>query len=101
MINTLKQLKPRARIVIGTSVLLLIFALIFVVSWLDPLVLYYGVKMRNSELLTLTQTDPTLSGIYCAQLASFSLDASFICFDSKNEIDQYIMRRDEVQARLQ
>lgn len=94
-------MKMKWIIVLALALSLLFAGAVFYISWTDPLVLYYGVKMRNSELLTLTQTDPTLSGIYCAQLASFSLDASFICFDSKNEIDQYIMRRDEVQARLQ
>ncbi len=90
MLNRLKT--PTARNITILIVILSVVALVglFIDRVSDPLVNYYGVTMRQSNLVA--QSDNEL---FCQQLASFSFGPNFTCFDSKQELDDFAASRSE------
>lgn len=83
--------------------LLVLIGTLFFISNKDPLVLYYGVHMHQSQLHQYAnQRSPQLQGIYCTQIAPFAFvfNPMFACFDSQPELTDYANRRTEIQKDL-
>src|SRR5690349_18628514 len=102
--------RPKRTRIYGIPLLILyIFALLMLVGTLwfisnkDPLVLYYGVHMHQSQLHQYAnQRSPQPSGIYCTQIAPFAFvfNPLFACFDSQAELTYYSNRRADIQKDL-
>lgn len=56
----------------------------------DPLVNYHGTVMRHSSMIAQAHG---VTPLFCQQLASFSFDANYTCFDSKQELDAFAATR--------
>jgi hypothetical protein len=102
MLTNTKRLKTKSLIIIAVSALLFIGMLVFTVSWSDPIINYYGVELRRSQLDAFIQAkaDPD-AALYCQQMAAFSIGATFTCFDTQAELDYFATRRSHIQAELQ
>lgn len=72
--------------IVGTLVIIGIAVAIFYAR--NPRVEYHGVIMHKSEMLT-ERTD----GVFCQQMASFSLGVMYTCFDSEAELDAFAESR--------
>ena len=80
-----------------------IVVIYFVSVYADPIVNYYGVRMRESQLRQVlvmhTPTTPNF-GLYCQAFPITNLLEQSICFDSELELDQFIARHDQVTRQL-
>ena len=88
-----RRLSPRMQ---RNLVLLLIFAsaiatatgVIFMDRIQNPYIHYYGTVMRKSEFIA-QRTHET----FCYSLPTFSLPLNAACFDSRDELEQFIATR--------
>ena len=92
------------RTILLVSGLLFIITLVYFVSiYFDPIVNYYGVRVRESQLKSLllarTPNDPDF-GLYCIAQPLTNLSEQSICFDSEVEFQQFNQRRIEVEQQL-
>lgn len=87
----------------GCALLILLAGVYFVSIFYDPIINYYGVRMRESQLvellMTQTPTNPNF-GMYCYARPLHDLHEQSICFDTQAELDQYLDRRHEVERQL-
>ena len=96
-----KIIRPRYLL---SLIAILTMTFVFLVSFLDPIINYYGVEMRQSDLYHLLQTRPseqTEPGLYCMQFVPFSIGASLMCFDTKAELDAFVHRRSQIQTLME
>ncbi len=85
---------------IGLLVIVVVFFLSF---YFDPIVNYYGVRMRESQLVALLQehppTDPDF-GLFCYAQPLTNLHEHSICFNSAVDLDTFITRKSEIESQL-
>lgn len=93
----------RKRTLFLTGGLLMTAALLYMTSlFFDPIVNYYGIRLRNSQLYSLlanTPGDPNF-GLYCLARPLTNLAEQSICFDTSAELEQFMQRRDEVERQI-
>jgi hypothetical protein len=87
-----------------TSLVAVMLVVIYFVSiYDDPIVNYYGIRMRKSELRQVLvahmATSPTF-GLYCMAFPITNLLEQSICFDSQAELDQFVTRRSAVEREM-
>jgi len=95
--------KSRA-IFLAIGIILLTGVVIYVASlYFDPIVNYYGVRMRTSQfdafLYAHTPEDPDFA-LYCIAQPLTNLHEQSICFDSEIEFQQFNERRIEIERLL-
>jgi hypothetical protein len=99
--NMLK--KRRVTFLMTTILAVTLIVLYFVSLYADPVVNYYGIRMRKSQLRQVveahTPTTPNF-GLYCQAFPITNLLEQSICFDSQAELDQFIARRNQVEHQL-
>lgn len=82
---------------------LLVIVVFFISFYFDPIVNYYGVRMRESQLVALLQehrhNDPDF-GLFCYAQPLTNLQEHSICFNSAIELDTFIARKSEVERQL-
>jgi hypothetical protein len=91
----------RSILLIGLMVI--VAGIVFLVSWLDPMVNYYGVHMRQSELRSLVENNSSNQrdfALYCIQVAPFSVTELKMCFDTSEELERITTRRTEIQQQI-
>ncbi len=98
------MLKKRRVAFLMTSVVAVTLIVIYFVSiYADPIVNYYGVRMRKSQLREMlvanTPTNPNF-GLYCLAFPITNLLEQSICFDSQAELDQFVTRRNQVAQQM-
>ena len=98
------MLKKRRVAFLMTSMIVATLIVIYFVSlYADPIVNYYGIRMRKSQLsqvlLTHTPNIPNF-GLYCMAFPITNLSDQSTCFDSKAELDQFVTRRTQVEVQL-
>ena len=84
-LNRLGRLKYAVMILLAA---LIAFGSFFMDRTHDPVVDYYGVLVRKSDLRTLAQ-----GPLYCQGLAAFSFGPTFACFDTMQELDTFAATR--------
>jgi hypothetical protein len=92
----------KSTLLIGMAVIAA--GIVFIASWLDPMVNYYGVHMRQSELLSLVKNNPPNQpdfALYCISVAPFSFTEVQMCFDSSEELERVNTRRTEIQQQIE
>lgn len=91
----MQRLSPRTRrnlalVLIFASAIATAAGVLFMDRVRDPYVNYYGTVMRKSEFVRHPQgTTET----FCYSLNSFSLGIYSVCFDSEEEVQQFIATR--------
>lgn len=83
--------------------LIAIVVIYFISLYTDPIVNYYGIRIRESQLrqLLIQQMPRTPNfGLYCLAFPITNLLEQSICFDSQAEIDQFMARRNQVEHQL-
>ncbi|MCA0454555.1 MAG: hypothetical protein LCI00_11340 [Chloroflexi bacterium] len=82
--------------------LLMLVGTLWFISNKDPLVLYYGVHMHQSQLRQYVSQNPQQQGVYCIQIAPFTfmINPLFACFDTQAELNDYANRRAAIQKDL-
>ena len=98
------MLKKRRVMFLMTGIIAVAFVVVYFVSlYADPIVNYYGVRMRKSQLhdvlVAQASTSPTF-GLYCQAFPLTNLVEQSICFDSQTELDQFIVRQSQVERQL-
>ena len=88
------MLKKRHVAFLMTGIIAVAVVVVYFVSlYADPIVNYYGVRMRKSQLhdvlVAQASTNPTF-GLYCQAFPLTNLVEQSICFDSQTELDQFI-----------
>jgi hypothetical protein len=104
-----KSLRLFKRIFSIRTLLILVIMLVLGVgiayNFQDPMVNYYSVRLRYSELDQYVQTHSAKRPpvLYCLQIAPISLGINdfFMCFDTQAEYDQISARRTEIQLALE
>lgn len=80
----------------------LVSGIIFVSFYSDPMINYYGVRLRQSELNAILQTqtpgNPNF-GLHCIAHPFPNLYEGATCFDSREELEDFIKRRNEVNQQ--
>ncbi len=89
---------------LGTlTIIILVFAAHFVLAFHDPVINYYGVRLRESQLVNLfmTQTPAVENfGMYCYARPLHDLHEQSICFNTQAEIDDFLERKYEIERQL-
>lgn len=80
-----KRSLTRDAVIFFSALLLFVVGNVAYRAWEDPLVEYKGNVIRNSVLM-----DQTEISLYCKDLVWFSLDVSIKCFDSEEELEQFM-----------
>jgi hypothetical protein len=98
------MLKKRRVAFLMTSIVAVSLIVIYFVSlYADPVVNYYGIRMRKSQLRQVveahTPTTPNF-GFYCLAFPITNLVEQSICFDSQAELDQFMAHRIQVEQQL-
>jgi hypothetical protein len=98
------MLKKRRVTFLMTGIFAVTLVVLYFVSlYADPIINYYGIRMRKSQLRQVveahTPTTPNF-GLYCLAFPITNLAEQSICFDSQVELDQFITRRNQVEQEL-
>ena len=98
------MLKKRRVVFLMTSLVAVTLIVIYFVSvYADPIVNYYGVRMRKSQLQSVLvaqyASNPNY-GLYCQAFPLTNLVEQFVCFDSRVELDQFVTRQSQVERQL-
>lgn len=95
--------RKRAWFLVGGLLALGLVMVYFVSLYFDPVVNYYGVRMRESQfhsyILTNAPADPDF-GLYCYAQPLTNIHEQSICFDTKTELDSFLGRKYEVERQL-
>jgi hypothetical protein len=99
-----KNISRRGVIYLTSGILIIVAVIIYFVSlYFDPIINYYGVRMRESQftsfLLTHTLSNPDF-GLFCIAQPLTNLHEQSICFDSEVEVQRFDQRRIEVERQL-